>query len=473
MVINMIIEKEIERAVKRIAALDTSANKKSADELNRLIAQAKSEATDLTCNFSDTSSLIIRKAGKKRFVKRYDDLYSCENILSQCIKQILDRSFKIRYPNRAKMIRELFDIMNATIKMSNFTVLKFDFKNYFNSLSATYLFEKFIKSNILDRFQLSLIEDYTRKTKYAYAGLPSSNAMAEIAGATFDHTVRQVFQNSGLIYYARYIDDCVLILNNHTEQVELQKLLDQILSDIFYDTAIKSGKKCKTKYNASKFSYISKQQLLAPSSTANSSVFDFLGYEFTLYCSNSSPKDRKVQIMYGITSAKQQKYNTRIDKLIKEYADDPSHENLELLRHRIAAFTSREVYLIKRFRSNVWRVKGFIANYGELRYFVDTPQIESKTKHFLAHMVTDAFSRAGIQVPYFLKPTQQATSGYNLLDNLKSNKSLVFVEHIGYDYRALVRLCEQIGIQTTDVNGKRRGYDTLVKEYLIKVKAGY
>ena len=177
--------------------------------------------------------------------------------------------------------------------------------------------------------------------------------------------------------------------------------------------------------------------------------------------------------MYGITDAKQQKYNARIDKLIKEYADAPSHENLELLRHRIAAFTSREVYLIKRLHSNVWRVKGFIANYGELRYFLDTPQIESKTKHFLEHMVTDAFSRANIQLPYFLKPTQQVTSGYNLLDNLRANKSLVFVEHIGYDYRALVRLCEQIEIQTTDINGKCRGYDTLVKEYLIKVKAGY
>lgn len=472
MVINMEIEKEIERAVRKIAALDTSPNRKSAEALSNLVVQVKASATELTCNFSDTSALIIRKSGKKRFVKRYDNLYSCENILSQCIKQILDKTFRIRYPNRNKMIRELFNIMGATIKMSNFVVLKFDFRNYFNSISSSYAFEKFIKSKVLDRFELSLIDDYMHKTKYAYAGLAPSNAIAEIAGAAFDHAVMEVFQNLGLIYYARYIDDCVLILNDHMEQTELQKLLDQILSDIFHDTTIESDKKCKTKYNTSKLSYISKQKLFASPPATYS--FDFLGYEFILH-SYPPPKSKKLpelKIKYGITPAKRKKYSTRIDKLIEEYTNDPSHENLELLRHRIAAFTAREVYLSKRFRSNVWNVKGFIANYGELRYFLDIGQIETSTHDFLNSMVIDAFNRAKISLPYFLK-AQQTTSGYNLLNNLKANKTFVFVEHIGYDYNSLAKLCNQIGIPTRDLNGKDREYSTLVKDYLIKVKVGY
>lgn len=472
MVINMEIEKEIERAVRKTAALDTSPNKKSAEELSNLIVQVKTSATELACNFSDTSALIIRKGGKKRFVKRYDNLYSCENILSQCIKQILDKTFRIRYPNRNKMIRELFNMMSATIKMSNFTVLKFDFRNYFNSISTSYAFEKFIKSKVLDRFELSLIDDYMHKTKYAYAGLAPSNAIAEIAGAAFDHAIMELFQNLGLIYYARYIDDGVLILNDHIEQTDLKKLLDQILSDVFHDTTIESDKKCKTKYNMSKLSYISKQKLLASPPTTCS--FDFLGYEFILqsYLPSKTPKSAKLQIKYGITPAKRKKYSTRIDKLIEEYTNDPSHENLELLRHRIAAFTAREVYLTKRFRSNVWKVKGFIANYGELRYFLDTSQIETDTYDFLNSMVIDAFNRAKIPLPYFLK-TQQATSGYNLLNNLKANKTFVFVEHIGYDYYSLVKLCKQIGIPTKNTNGEDREYCTLVKDYLIKVKVGY
>ena len=314
MVIHMEIEKEIERAVRKIAALDTSPNRKSTEELNTFIAQAKAAAIDLTCNFSNTDSLTISKGGKKRFVKRYDQLYSCENILSQCIKKILDKTFKIRYPNRSKIIRELFNIVPAIIRMSNFTILKFDFKNYFNSISATYVFEKFIRLNISDRFELSLIEDYMYKTRYAYAGLPSSNAIAEIAGAAFDRAIMKVFQNSGLIYYARYIDDCVMILNDHMAQSELQKLLDHILSDIFYDTTIDCDKKCKTKYNTSKSSYISTQKLRASPPTICS--FDFLGYEFILQsCPSPDPQTPKIQIKYGITPAKRKKYSTRIDKL--------------------------------------------------------------------------------------------------------------------------------------------------------------
>ena len=67
----------------------------------------------------------------------------------------------------------------------------------------------------------------------------------------------------------------------------------------------------------------------------------------------------------------------------------PDYENLELLRHRIKACASREVYISKHFKSNVWKVKGFISNYGELRYFLDTPLIESNTKAFLENMIED------------------------------------------------------------------------------------
>lgn len=100
--------------------------------------------------------------------------------------------------------------------------------------------------------------------------------------------------------------------------------------------------------------------------------------------------------MYGITADKRKKYENRIDKLILSYTDptSPDYNKLELLRHRIAAFSSREVYMTKHFRSNVWRVKGFISNYGELRYLLDTGLIETNTEKYLKNMIDDAFDRA-------------------------------------------------------------------------------
>ena len=151
----------------------------------------------------------------------------------------------------------------------------------------------------------------------------------------------------------------------------------------------------------------------------------------------------------------------------------PDVNNLELLRHRIAAFSSRTVYMTKYFRSNIWRVKGFIANYGELRYFLDTELIEENTEKFLKNMIADAFKRTLSKEPYFLRSNTESECGYNLYNNMKKNKTLLLVDRIGYDYKSLVHLCNQIGIQNTDLIGNRKGYGTLVREYLIKVRVGY
>lgn len=161
--------------------------------------------------------------------------------------------------------------------------------------------------------------------------------------------------------------------------------------------------------------------------------------------------------------------------MIASYTDpsSPDYNKMELLRHRIAAFSSREVYMTKHFRSNIWRVKGFISNYGELRYFLDTGLVETNTEQYLKNMIDDAFDRAKIDKPYFLMGGAQLNCGYNLYGNMKANKTILLVDRIGYDYKSLVALCKQVGINSTDANGKRRGYGTLVRDYLIKIRVGY
>ena len=351
--------------------------------------------------------------------------------------------------------------------MADFTIVKFDFKNYFNSISTIYVFEKYIKGNLSDRREIDLIKAFAYSTKYAYAGLCTSNTIAEIIATYFDEAIRQVFTENGLILYERYVDDCVLILNEHMEETEVNNTLNAILFDIFHDSQL-SCNMCKTKFNIQKFCYISRRKVLADNHAIS---IDFLGYEFWL-ASRQQKNKVIITIQYGVTEAKRKKYSDRLDDLISYYAkretDNADFNDLELLRHRIAAFSSREVYLSKHFRSNIWRVKGFISNYGELRFFLDTDLIEANTKSFLKNAIDDAFARANIKKPYFL-----LGGGYNLFDNMRTNKTILLVNHIGYDYNALSALCRQIGINSTDRNGKPRGYGNLVRDYLIKVRVGY
>ena len=218
----MKISKEIERAVKRIVALDTK-KQKTPEEQAEIIFAVNKAIKKQYIDFSNSTSLILNQNGKKRLVKQYEDVYSTENILCQCIKQILDRVFKIKYPNRNKTVKELFSVLAAITQMSDFTILKFDFKDYFNSISSVYVFEKYLKCNLLDKHEIDLIKNFVYSTQYAYAGLCTSNAIAEIIANHFDESVRQAFISKGIIYYERYIDDSFLILNEHIEEDEIKE----------------------------------------------------------------------------------------------------------------------------------------------------------------------------------------------------------------------------------------------------------
>lgn len=460
----MQFKREIERAVRHQVAIDTQTIK-STEEINFIVEAVKNSLQNSNYDFSNSNFIVLNQNGKKRCVKSYPDLYSSESILCQCVKQILDRTFKVKYPNRNRTVKSLFALLAAVKQMSDFTIVKFDFTDYFNSVSTTYLFEKFLKHKLLKRFEADLVKNFSYKTKYTYAGFNTSNAMAEIIARHFDDVVRQALASKGILFFERYIDDSVLILNEHIEEDEIQNVLQTALLTVFHDGSIKVETKCKTNFNSSKFRYISRRIL-----SAEPKSLDYLGYEFWFSLNNKN----NVDILYGITQDKRDKYSRRIDKLLACYADRAHSDfgNLELLRHRIAAFSSREVYLNKRFRSNVWKVKGFISNYGELRYLLGTGLVHTDTEMFLRNMITDAFSRADIVEPYFLKGAQ-GVAGYNLFENMKVNKTILLVDHIGYDYNSLVRVCRQIGINAFDSHGKRRGYGTLVREYLINVKVGY
>ena len=197
--------------------------------------------------------------------------------------------------------------------------------------------------------------------------------------------------------------------------------------------------------------------------------FDFLGYEFWL-----NQDSNKIHIQYGITQEKRDKYSARLEKIISLYTNPNSFDsgNEELLRHRIAAFTSRAVYLGSRYSSNIWKVKGFISNYGELRYMLGTGLVHPDTEEYLKTMVENNFSLAGF-TPYFILGAPKSVPGYNLYQNMRVNKTILLVEGIGFDYESLANLCKKIGINNFDANGNKRTYSSLVRDYLIKVNIGY
>lgn len=428
-------------------------NKEKEQKVEELVNQvlAALQNSSPAYDFTSYQTIKIKQGDKIRKVKKYTD-FSTEQILCQYMKQILDKRLKIEYPNRNVVIHKFFDSLKAVKTMTDFTIIKIDFRDYFNSVSGIYVYEKYVKKIMDSREESALIEEFVTQTQYAYTGLATSNLLAEVIAQDFDEMVQMELADQGVIFYKRYIDDTVIILNRYLSDDTCNDILNRCLKRVFYDEEYCAHHFCATAFNDEKKKIITKRNIEAEVTV------DFLGYEFFL-----QRKKDKIQLKYGITEEKRKKYSKCMEQFLEEYGKD---HNIELLRHRILTFSSRTVYRRKKYTKDIWRVKGFIHNYGELRYLLETESLHSDTCYFLKNMIRDAFKRNEIPIPEFIQSNMERR-GYSLYYNMQSNKTILLVETIGYNKKGLEKICRQVGI---DVENK--SYQSLVREYLLKTKVG-
>lgn len=457
----MNINQEIRRIVEYQNTRLPKHDRKSKEFLEGLISKIIDSYKNKTYNFRKLKSFSIKQGTKKRRIKMFER-FTTEEILCIFLKRELDRTFHIKYPNRNAFMRSTFDIVSSLKNMNDFVIFKFDFLDFFNSISSEFVLKKYIEDKIGDREFLELLNEFVSKTKYAYAGLNTSNIICEIVAKEFDNRLWIKLAGKGVIFYKRYIDDGLIIFNRFIEEEECKEIINKVIEEIFYSSQSLSIKQCRTKLNEEKLNYIARRNL-----DNNEKKFNFLGYEFAFYKSSSGDSgDGKLKIKYGITTDKIKKYNKRINSIVKAYVEKSISE--ELLRHQIKAFSHRTVYMVNHYKSVIWKSKGFISNYCELRDRTDN--LTGETENFLKESIIRSFSNNGINPPYFIRCQNKLRdqSIYSLYNNLKNNKTLLFVEKIGINFNTLKKMCMQVEIDTNN-----KTYDDLVREYLIKVKVGH
>lgn len=381
-----------------------------------------------------------------RLVTEFDDL-SAENIVLLHLKHILKSTFHVHFSNRNKIIDELADKLKIARSLKDLTILKFDLKEYFYSISTQYVYDNFIKNSKILREDKNYIEQICNSNRYCVAGLPIFNYFVEIISVDFDKKLRARLAQHGLVYYARYVDDGLVILNEFVGKKELRRILNDAIEATFQNASSFN----KVRINEKKFTVINRRYHKQDSS------FDFLGYEFFI-------KDEFKKINIGITENKRIKYQQKIDKLIKNNYIPGNAISEEKVRQLIKAHSSRVVYNApsKKHRG-VWVSKGIIANYGKLK---DYPlNIDAQTSRFLKTIYYRAFKNAGhAKPPYYLSNPR-----YNLWTGVQLNRAMIFNELIGSPKKTLLKEMNKIGLYPPH----SREYDYLVKDYLIEIKIGY
>lgn len=414
-------------------------------------------------DFSSIKSLNIIKDGKRRQV------YIANKAIDQAaliyLAKRLNNEFKISYPNRDKIMELSFNLIDSLPRLDNYTIYKFDFKDFFDSVDIKSIYNQYLEHSNLYSYEKELVLKIAKKYKNCVQGLPTSNALIEIVSREFDERVKAAFSEDGLVFYKRYVDDCILIFNHRVKREVLNKAVDKCRRLIF------GG---KIKFSSAKTSYQTKLD--------GDETFDYLGYSFTRCYWDKTKKenDHYYYFKFGIATQKIEKYKKQLDAIFNTYERDKDER---LLLRRIQYYDSRIVFYnydgSKYVNKSIWDVRGIINSYRMLRRYVifdehnikektagikNPYRIQKETFSFLQYYVKKKRDDLSV-VPQYLQG--KGCFNHNLWKGFLNNRSIVFQSNIGWSNALLSERLIEIGgdlIHKSYYEKTRDYYSLLIKE---------
>ncbi|MCU5397412.1 hypothetical protein [Bacillus toyonensis] len=365
-----------------------------------------------------------------------------EQIVLDYYKLLLNRYCNIKFPNRSYIMTELMNLVPFLHNYYAFTIYKFDFKDFFYNISPKQSFKYISDSVNLKTSEFMFLKNYTNDIEELIPGVGLHNSLVELSGNYFDLEMKKAFKD-GFLYYARYVDDCILILDEKVDKNEIE------------NTVLKLMKKCfgnKMAINVAKTEYYN-------SGSVNYDV-NYLGYVFQKGQSATNP------FKFGIARKKLDKYTEQINNIVLEYKNNNDIEmlslKLELVFKRIVYYGARKNS--KKYR---WQVRGISDSYKELKRFMkdndDFNRITNETKNFFCWSIERSFARNRIDLPAKIK---------NQLKNKKfiscfvNNKALLLHQNLGLNHS---KLKAKVNIVYKD-NLENYGYSDLANILLTRIK---
>ena len=401
---------------------------------------------DDTIDFSLYRKNVFTQGSKKRMVYCFPT-DSVENFVCHYLKTEMDRVFRVKYASRSKIINLLFNTVPALKNINDFVIIRADFKSFFDSVLSSFVYENYILPSLLLRSDKDLMEKYVREFKYCYAGLCLSNGMTELVCRDFDKRLQAKMTAYGVFFYERYVDDMLMMTSKYISRDNVINVINETISEVFKDCPVKLN------MSAGKFSYISRRNM------GIVETFNFLGYEFFI----NMDVQGNISFEYGITAKKRKRYSNIIERAFIDYSIS---KNEELLRQRVKIFSSRVVIARQLVgQSFDWLTKGINANYNELQQY--TELLHNDTKDFMKNLYYELLRKNHIKRPYFIEKDCDADSMYNILSNLRRNRTILFEEKIGIPAERITEWILKINPRYSSL-GKE--YYRIVMDYLELIK---
>lgn len=291
------------------------------------LSHYKCEKEDIESKLSALEEQILEESFEFD-IKFTEDYYFLEDLPQKLILRKLNdnikRIYKDEQSNRKFIIQQVKTLLNET---APFWVIKSDIKSFYDSIDRERIFRKLKKDAILSYYSIFLLRKiFDNKNVEPQLGLPRglniSSSLSEMYMRNFDKAIQRY---EDVFYYARFVDDIIIFVNNKKSALDLYQNLENILSNETQPLQI----------NKEKTELIDGLTLKVLKNTYNKGTthnVEYLGYQF--YISNNTSKTYNVSI--SIAKKKVKKIKTRI---VKSYVDYSRTNNFELLKKRVKFLT--------------------------------------------------------------------------------------------------------------------------------------
>ena len=251
--------------------------------------------------------------GKKRKMITFKTKLCYENFLLYIFSKEIKKQNTQEFQGHIDIIHSLCNSLQNLD--SDFTILKLDFKNYYNSISLEYVYKTYLKGTLPCFFDKCL-EQFSKFMPMCKAGIDIVSAISEYMSCLFLTELQKRMNNLVKAYH--FVDDFIFVFNKNIDKNVLIEELKQTVNDVFYKYIdVKHKNKTQLHFDDEKFLCLSQKDL--PFS------FDFLGYKYDLFI-----KDDKLNYTFGLSSFAIKKFENKIMHFVKD-----NHNNVEKVRRYI------------------------------------------------------------------------------------------------------------------------------------------
>jgi len=249
-----------------------------------------------------------------------------QKLLLRKLNDNIKRIYKDEQANRKFIIHQVKTLLNET---APFWIIKTDIKAFYESINRDRILRKLKNDAMLSYYSIFLLRKiFENPNILSYPGLPRglnvSSSLSEIYMRNFDKSIQR---HKDVYYYARFVDDIIIFLNNKESALELFQNLNPIILNEKLDLQINDEK--TELIDGANFKILKKGYNRRP---VDNNI-EYLGYKFNLK-ENESKRENKLQI--SIADKKVKKIKTRI---VKSYVDFTITNDFELLKKRIKFLT--------------------------------------------------------------------------------------------------------------------------------------